>query len=103
VRASGAAALRKSFNRIISTLHQALGRDPTSGGTTERAVGIRGALSSSRIECNQTLRGRHIARRVVQTGHFLKEIVMRNFMYSLTLAAIGLLQLAIVVVELTRA
>jgi len=35
--------------------------------------------------------------------HFRKEIVMRNFIYSLTLVALGFMQVAIVVVELTRA
>ena len=39
----------------------------------------------------------------VISRHFRKEIVMRNFIYSLTLCALGFMQIAIVVVELTRA
>jgi hypothetical protein len=39
----------------------------------------------------------------VISRHFGKEIVMRNFVYSLTLVALGFMQIAIVVVELTRA
>jgi hypothetical protein len=38
----------------------------------------------------------------VISRHFRKEIVMRNFIYSLTLCALGLMQIVIVVVELTR-
>jgi hypothetical protein len=39
----------------------------------------------------------------VISRHFRKEIVMRNFVYSLTLCALGFMQVAIVVIELTRA
>jgi hypothetical protein len=39
----------------------------------------------------------------VISRHFRKEIVMRNFIYSLTLVALGFMQIAIVVVELTHA
>jgi hypothetical protein len=38
-----------------------------------------------------------------KAGHFLKEIVMRNFIYSFTLVAVAFLQIAVVIVELTRA
>ncbi len=41
--------------------------------------------------------------RTVVSRHFRKEIVMRNFVYSLTLCALGFMQIAIVVVELTHA
>lgn len=36
------------------------------------------------------------------TGHFWKEIVMRNFIYAITLVGLGVLQLAIQVVEFAR-
>ena len=39
----------------------------------------------------------------VISRHFRKEIVMRNFVYSLTLVALGFMQVAMVVVELVRA
>jgi len=39
----------------------------------------------------------------VISRHFRKEIVMRNFIYSLTLVALGVMQVAIVVVELSHA
>jgi hypothetical protein len=39
----------------------------------------------------------------VISRHLGKEIVMRNFIYSLTLCALGFMQIAIVVVELTHA
>jgi hypothetical protein len=41
--------------------------------------------------------------RSVTSRHFRKEIVMRNFIYSLTLCALGFMQIAMVVVELVRA
>jgi hypothetical protein len=41
--------------------------------------------------------------RNVSSRHFRKEIVMRNFIYSLTLVALGFMQIAMVVVELARA
>jgi hypothetical protein len=53
-------------------------------------VGIRGALSLSR-------------RVTVHPRHFLKEIVMRNFIYAITLVGLAVLQLAIVVVEFAGA
>ena len=39
----------------------------------------------------------------VISRQFRKEIVMRNFVYSLTLVALGFMQVAMVVVELVRA
>lgn len=39
----------------------------------------------------------------VNSRHFRKEIVMRNFIYSITLCALGFMQVAMVVIELTRA
>jgi hypothetical protein len=39
----------------------------------------------------------------VISRHFGKEIVMRNFIYSLTLVALGVMQVAIVFVELSHA
>ena len=45
----------------------------------------------------------HPTSRKVTSRHFRKEIVMRNFIYSLTLCALGFMQIAIVVVELTHA
>ena len=39
----------------------------------------------------------------VNSRQFGKEIVMRNFIYSLTLVALGFMQVAMVVIELTRA
>jgi hypothetical protein len=39
----------------------------------------------------------------VTSRQFSREIVMRNFIYSLTLGALGFMQIAIVVVELTHA
>jgi hypothetical protein len=41
-------------------------------------------------------------RPTVTTRQLLKEIVMRNFIFSLTLFALGVLQIAIVVAEFSR-
>jgi hypothetical protein len=51
------------------------------------AVGIRGALTQTRI--------------AVAIRQLVKEIVMRNVIPSLMLVALGLLQIAIVIVELS--
>jgi hypothetical protein len=39
----------------------------------------------------------------VISRQFRKEIVMRNFIYSLTLVALAFVQVAMVVIEITRA
>jgi len=65
-------------------------RDVTECG---RRVSLAHAVLCSRCEFRAL---------TVNTRHLLKEIVMRNFIYAITLVGLGMLQLAIVVVEIAR-
>jgi hypothetical protein len=76
------------FNRLISMSAQSLARDRCNRMRPTCVVGTRGALSFSRFGVTQR--------------HFSQEIVMRNFIYAITLVGLGMLQLAIVVVEIAR-
>jgi hypothetical protein len=58
------------------------------------------------VLCTQRPPGKWAAdkgcRLAVNQRHFLKENVMRNFIYAITLVGLGVLQLAIVIAEFAR-
>ncbi len=77
-----------SLNRINSTGSQALG----SLSTLSRATRWHGWHTRCFVLQRQP---------TSLPGHFLKEIVMRNFIYAITLVGLAVLQVAIVVAEFT--